>query len=150
MLELVELVKRYQPAAARSARGRRRLAVGLLRRAGCVVWAERVRQEHAADAGRSGPATGLGQNPVGGSRRLGAVSQAGSALPPMREVGFIRQSLELIPARTVLRAALKLFGDRAGVREGHRLVAPLLERFWSSQSACITGQRSSRWASANE
>jgi putative ABC transport system ATP-binding protein len=44
------------------------------------------------------------------------------------ELGFVRQSLDLIPgARTSDNAALKLFGP-LGTREAHRRIVPLLER----------------------
>jgi putative ABC transport system ATP-binding protein len=59
-----------------------------------------------------------------------------SALPPreaagyrMRELGFVRQSLDLIPGASALdNAALKLLGRPAGVREARRRVEPLLVR----------------------
>jgi putative ABC transport system ATP-binding protein len=67
----------------------------------------------------------------------GSVYVAGrevSALPAreaagyrMRELGFVRQSLDLIPGASALdNAALKLLGCPAGVREARRRVEPLL------------------------
>lgn len=47
----------------------------------------------------------------------------------MLELGFIRQSLELIPGASALdNAALKLLGKPTGVREARRRVSPLLVR----------------------
>jgi putative ABC transport system ATP-binding protein len=46
----------------------------------------------------------------------------------MHELGFIRQSLELIPGASALdNAALKLVGKRMSPRKARRAVAPLLE-----------------------
>jgi len=45
------------------------------------------------------------------------------------ELGFVRQSLELLPEVPAIdNAALKLFDNRVGVREAHRRVSPLLSR----------------------
>lgn len=45
------------------------------------------------------------------------------------EIGYVSQSLELMPGVTAIdNAALKLFDLRMGVREAHRRVAPLMER----------------------
>jgi putative ABC transport system ATP-binding protein len=47
----------------------------------------------------------------------------------MNELGFIRQSLELIPGASALdNAALKLMGKQMSPRKARRAVAPLLER----------------------
>jgi putative ABC transport system ATP-binding protein len=47
----------------------------------------------------------------------------------MGELGFIRQSLELIPGASALdNAAVKLMGKRMSPRKARREVAPLLER----------------------
>jgi putative ABC transport system ATP-binding protein len=47
----------------------------------------------------------------------------------MHDVGFVRQSADLIPGASALdNAALKLLGRRASVREAHRTVEPLLVR----------------------
>jgi putative ABC transport system ATP-binding protein len=47
----------------------------------------------------------------------------------MHELGFIRQSLDLIPGATALdNAALKLIGKPVGVRAARRRVKPLLVR----------------------
>ncbi len=69
----------------------------------------------------------------------GSVSVAGrdvSSLPAreaaryrMQELGFVRQSPDLIPGASALdNAALKLLGKPAGVREARRRVEPLLVR----------------------
>jgi putative ABC transport system ATP-binding protein len=47
----------------------------------------------------------------------------------MHDVGFVRQSVDLIPGASALdNAALKLLGRRASVREAQRTVEPLLVR----------------------
>jgi putative ABC transport system ATP-binding protein len=47
----------------------------------------------------------------------------------MNAVGFVRQSLDLIPGATALEnASIKLLGKHAGVREAQRQVVPLLDR----------------------
>jgi putative ABC transport system ATP-binding protein len=47
----------------------------------------------------------------------------------MHDVGFVRQSVDLIPGASALdNAALKLLGRRASVREAQRIVEPLLVR----------------------
>jgi putative ABC transport system ATP-binding protein len=47
----------------------------------------------------------------------------------LTEVGFVRQSLDLLPGVTALdNAALKLLNTRVGVRVAHREVTPLLQR----------------------
>jgi len=51
------------------------------------------------------------------------------AIYRMRDVGFVRQSLDLLPGTSVLdNAALKLLGRNATVREARRRVEPLLAR----------------------
>ncbi len=50
------------------------------------------------------------------------------------QLGYVGQSLDLIPGASAIdNAALKLLGDRVGVREAHRRVAPLLERLGLGQ-----------------
>ena len=62
-------------------------------------------------------------------REISALSTRESARYRMQELGFIRQSLDLIPGATALdNAALKLLGRSAGVRESRRRVEPLLAR----------------------
>jgi putative ABC transport system ATP-binding protein len=66
---------------------------------------------------------------VVGGREVSALSSRESARYRMEELGFIRQSLDLIPGATALdNAALKLLGKPAGVRESRRRVEPLLTR----------------------
>ncbi|HSZ70418.1 MAG TPA: ABC transporter ATP-binding protein [Solirubrobacteraceae bacterium] len=61
-------------------------------------------------------------------REIAALSAREAARYRRVELGFVRQSLDLIPgARTIDNAALKLFGG-LGTRAAHRRVAPLLER----------------------
>lgn len=46
-----------------------------------------------------------------------------------RDLGYISQSLDLLPGVPAIdNAALKLIGERLGVRDAHRRVTPLLER----------------------
>jgi putative ABC transport system ATP-binding protein len=64
-----------------------------------------------------------------GGREVSALSARESARYRMEELGFIRQSLDLIPSATALdNAALKLLGKPAGLREARRRVEPLLDR----------------------
>jgi putative ABC transport system ATP-binding protein len=64
-----------------------------------------------------------------GGRDVSVLSARESARYRMRELGFIRQSLDLIPGATALdNAAMKLLGRPAGVREARRRVEPLLTR----------------------
>jgi putative ABC transport system ATP-binding protein len=54
----------------------------------------------------------------------------------LRELGFVRQPLNLIPgANAIDNAALKLLGTDIGSREARRRVAPLLERLGLEQRA---------------
>jgi putative ABC transport system ATP-binding protein len=63
-----------------------------------------------------------------GGREVTALSRRDAARYRRHELGFVRQSLDLIPgARTSDNAALKLFGAHR-TREARRLVTPLLER----------------------
>jgi putative ABC transport system ATP-binding protein len=60
---------------------------------------------------------------------VSAFSPTQAAEYRMNTVGFVRQSLDLIPGASALdNAAIKLLGRHAAVREAHRQVAPLLER----------------------
>jgi putative ABC transport system ATP-binding protein len=69
-----------------------------------------------------------GQVLVGGRAVSGLSSRDGARYRRL-ELGFVRQSLDLLPGVPALdNAALKLFDNRVGVREAHRLVTPLLER----------------------
>ncbi len=63
-----------------------------------------------------------------GQRSISSLSTAEGARYRRSELGFVRQSLDLIPGASVLdNAALKLFGDLRR-RDAHRQVMPLLER----------------------
>jgi len=72
--------------------------------------------------------------PDGGSVRVGgreitALSPRAAARYRRIELGFVSQSLDLLPGVPAIdNAALKLFDLRIGVREAHRRVAPLMER----------------------
>jgi putative ABC transport system ATP-binding protein len=60
---------------------------------------------------------------------VSALSPSEAARYRMDTVGFVRQSLDLIPGATALEnAAIKLLGKHAGVREAQRQVEPLLDR----------------------
>ncbi|HST31994.1 MAG TPA: ABC transporter ATP-binding protein [Solirubrobacteraceae bacterium] len=60
---------------------------------------------------------------------VSAFSPSEAAEYRMNTVGFVRQSLDLIPGASALdNAALKLLGKRAAVRDAQRQVAPLLDR----------------------
>jgi putative ABC transport system ATP-binding protein len=62
-------------------------------------------------------------------REVSALAPREAAGYRMRELGFVRQSLDLIPGASALdNAALKLLGRPAGVREARRRVEPLLVR----------------------
>ncbi|HKG02717.1 MAG TPA: ABC transporter ATP-binding protein [Conexibacter sp.] len=64
-----------------------------------------------------------------GGRAVSALSSREGARYRRLELGFVRQSLDLLPGVPALdNAALKLFDNRVGVREAHRRVTPLLER----------------------
>jgi putative ABC transport system ATP-binding protein len=65
---------------------------------------------------------------VGGRAVSGLSSREGARYRRL-ELGFVRQSLDLLPGVPAIdNAALKLFDNRVGVREAHRRVTPLLER----------------------
>jgi len=62
-------------------------------------------------------------------RDVTALSASEAARYRRRELGFVSQSLDLLPGVPAIdNAALKLFDLRIGVREAHRRVAPLMER----------------------
>jgi putative ABC transport system ATP-binding protein len=62
-------------------------------------------------------------------REVSSLSAREGARYRMRELGFIRQSLDLIPGATALdNAALKLLGKASGVRAAQRQIEPLLVR----------------------
>ncbi len=62
-------------------------------------------------------------------RDVGELSDADAARYRLHELGFVRQSLKLVPGVSALdNAALKLLGVDIGAREAHRRVLPLLER----------------------
>jgi putative ABC transport system ATP-binding protein len=62
-------------------------------------------------------------------RNVGELSAKGAACYRLREMGFIRQSLDLLPGASALdNAALKLLGTGLSVREARHRVVPLLDR----------------------
>ncbi len=64
-----------------------------------------------------------------GERDVSKLSDRDAALYRLHELGFVRQSLSLIPGATAIdNAALKLMGTDIGAREARRRIAPLLSR----------------------
>jgi putative ABC transport system ATP-binding protein len=62
-------------------------------------------------------------------RNVSELSVRDSARYRLWELGFVRQSLNLLPGASALdNAAMKLMGTDINVREAHRRVTPLLER----------------------
>jgi putative ABC transport system ATP-binding protein len=62
-------------------------------------------------------------------REISSLSEQESARYRLHELGFVRQTLNLIPGVGALdNAALKLLGTDIGPREAHRRVIPLLEQ----------------------
>jgi putative ABC transport system ATP-binding protein len=62
-------------------------------------------------------------------REISALSESAAAAYRLSELGFVRQSLNLVPGVSALdNAALKLLGTKLGAREAHRRVTPLLEQ----------------------
>ena len=62
-------------------------------------------------------------------RDVSELSDAEAARYRLHELGFVRQSLNLVPGVSALdNAALKLLGVDISAREAHRRVMPLLER----------------------
>jgi putative ABC transport system ATP-binding protein len=67
-------------------------------------------------------------------RDISGLSDADAARYRLHELGFVRQSLNLVPGVSALdNAALKLLGVDIGAREAHRRVMPLLERLGLGQ-----------------
>ncbi|MGO9322751.1 MAG: ABC transporter ATP-binding protein [Solirubrobacteraceae bacterium] len=67
-------------------------------------------------------------------RNVSSLPAGEAARYRMLELGFIRQSLDLIPGASALdNAALKLLGKPTGVREARRRVEPLLVRLGLEQ-----------------
>jgi putative ABC transport system ATP-binding protein len=63
------------------------------------------------------------------ARDISALSEQESAHYRLRELGFVRQTLNLMPGVSALdNAALKLLGTDLSPREAHRRVIPLLEQ----------------------
>jgi putative ABC transport system ATP-binding protein len=64
-----------------------------------------------------------------GGREVSALTPREAARYRRLELGYVSQSLDLLPGVPAIdNAALKLFDMRIGVREAHRRVAPLMER----------------------
>ncbi|HEY2720070.1 MAG TPA: ABC transporter ATP-binding protein [Solirubrobacteraceae bacterium] len=64
-----------------------------------------------------------------GGREISALSDRDAAHYRLHELGFVRQTLNLIPGATAVdNAALKLMGTDMGAREARRQILPLLER----------------------
>jgi putative ABC transport system ATP-binding protein len=64
-----------------------------------------------------------------GGRDVSTLSEADAARYRLHELGFVRQSLNLIPGASAIdNAALKLMGTEIGSRAARRQVGPLLER----------------------
>jgi putative ABC transport system ATP-binding protein len=62
-------------------------------------------------------------------REISALSDRDAAHYRLHELGFVRQSLNLMPGASALdNAALKLLGADIGSREARRRITPLLER----------------------
>ena len=62
-------------------------------------------------------------------RNVSQLSERDAARYRLWELGFVRQSLNLLPSASALdNAALKLMGTDVGVGQAHHRVAPLLER----------------------
>jgi putative ABC transport system ATP-binding protein len=64
-----------------------------------------------------------------GERDVSKLSDDDAARYRLHDLGFVRQSLNLIPGATALdNAALKLMGTDVGAREARRRIVPLIER----------------------
>ena len=64
-----------------------------------------------------------------GEREISALSEREAAHYRLQELGFVRQTVNLIPGVSALdNAALKLLGTDLSPREAHRRVSPLLEQ----------------------
>jgi putative ABC transport system ATP-binding protein len=69
-------------------------------------------------------------------REVSTLSDADAARYRLRELGFVRQSLNLIPGASAIdNAALKLMGTDVGSRAARRQVRPLLERLGLAERA---------------
>jgi putative ABC transport system ATP-binding protein len=67
-------------------------------------------------------------------RNVSTLSEREGARYRLWDLGFVRQSLNLLPSASALdNAALKLMGTDLGVAQAHRRVAPLLERLGLSE-----------------
>lgn len=67
-------------------------------------------------------------------RDICGLSDSQAARYRLHELGFVRQTLNLIPGATALdNAALKLMGTDLGAREARRRIVPLLERLGMSE-----------------
>lgn len=67
-------------------------------------------------------------------RDISRLSASAAARYRRLEIGYVSQSLDLLPGVPAIdNAALKLFDTRIGVREAHRRVAPLMERLGLGQ-----------------
>jgi len=67
-------------------------------------------------------------------RDISELSDADAARYRLHELGFVRQSLNLVPGVSALdNAALKLMGTELKLRDVHRRVLPLLERLGLAQ-----------------
>lgn len=129
MLELRELVKRYPVGEA----GFVNAVDGVTMQIGA---GELVALHGPSGSGKSTllMLVAAVMRPDSGSVRVGG--REVSSLPPreaadyrMRELGFVRQSLDLIPGASALdNAAVKLLGSGVGVRDARRRVRPLLVR----------------------
>ncbi|HUN78847.1 MAG TPA: ABC transporter ATP-binding protein [Solirubrobacteraceae bacterium] len=64
-----------------------------------------------------------------GDREISSLSEHDGARYRLRDLGFIRQSVSLVPGVSALdNAALKLLGTDLNRRQAHRRVSPLLEQ----------------------
>ncbi len=67
-------------------------------------------------------------------RDISMLSDREAARFRLQELGFVRQTLNLVPgASTIDNAALKLMGTDVGLREARRRIEPLLERLGLAQ-----------------
>jgi putative ABC transport system ATP-binding protein len=70
-----------------------------------------------------------GGSVVLGGRDVSQLSDREAARYRLHELGFVRQTLNLIPGATAIdNAALKLMGTDIGAREARRRIVPLIER----------------------
>ncbi len=134
MLELRELVKHYSSSGGEVVRAVDGISMSVAR-------GELVAVYGPSGSGKSTLllmiaallAPDRGQVLVGG-RDVGVLSAREGARYRRLELGFVRQSLELLPGVPAIdNAALKLFDSRVGVREAHRRVKPLLGRLGLAQ-----------------